>query len=83
MNQKMIPFRFLLRFFWPTIPELIPENSQGIRIVILLESESTQPYPKSISLPCPPTLIRLPHGTLWGIRSSSSSSSSEAVVLRH
>ena len=46
MNQKMIPFLFILRFFLPTIPERISEkkakNSQGIGI--LLESESTQPY---------------------------------------
>ena len=26
MNQKMIPFRFLLRFFWLTIPETIPKT---------------------------------------------------------
>ena len=26
MNQKTIPFRFILRFFWPTIPESIPEK---------------------------------------------------------
>ena len=28
MNRKMIPFLFILRLFWPTIPESIPEKSQ-------------------------------------------------------
>ena len=47
VNQKTIPFIFILLFFWPTIPELIPEkgqkNSQGIGIGILLELELPQP----------------------------------------
>ena len=28
VNRRTIPFRFLLRFFWPTIPESIPEKGQ-------------------------------------------------------
>ena len=48
MNQKMIHFRFILRFFWPHDSGIDSrkkaKNSQGIGIAILLESESTQPY---------------------------------------
>ena len=26
VNRKTIPFQFILQFFWPTIPESIPEK---------------------------------------------------------